>query len=363
MLATDHPDLALRVLGIAMLSIGATILALLAVILVFRLIRHTKERRRQQVTALWRPLLAECLIDIPETLPSLNPREHIVFLYLWNSCYESIRGDATTQLVEVARRVGTHRLAKDLLHARLLRRRLLAVVTLGHLRERSVWNDLVALLADDNAFLSLSAANALFHIDAQAAIPWLIPVIGRRKDWSPLKLVSVLKAVEPDLAAETIAQAAIHAEPGIGARLIRHLAATRSHHGLPLLRQFLRDRAPSDDILAACLFLFGECSDPDDLPIIRSHLSHRMWYVRVQAAAALGKAGMEEDEARLIALLDDEQWWVRYRAGEALTNLPSMTSEKLAYLQVNLATIESQEILAPLLAKFRAASSPSMPAV
>ena len=362
MFVTDHSDVALRVWGIASLTIGAMILALLSSILMFRLIRHAKDRCRERVTALWQPLFAECLIDMPETLPSLTPREHIVFLYLWNHCYESIRGDATAQLVEVARRVGTHHIAKDLLCARSLRRRLLAIVTLGHLQERSVWHDLVAMLTDENAFLSFCAANALLNIDAPAAVPHLLPVLSRRKDWSPLKIVAMLKAAGPDLAAETVIQAAIQAEPEIGARLIRHVSATRSHGGLPLLRQFLCDRVPSDDILAACLFLFGECSDPNDLPIIRRHLTHTRWYVRVQAATALGKAGMEEDEARLIALLDDDQWWVRYRAGEALANLPSMTVDKLDQLRETLTTLESQEVLAPVLAKFRAASLSSMPA-
>jgi HEAT repeat protein len=172
----------------------------------------------------------------------------------------------------------------------------------------------------------------------------------------------MLKAVGPDLAAQTIASAAVQAPPEIGARLIRHLASTRSLRGLPHLRQFLREHRPSEDVLAACLFLFGECSDPADLPILRQHLSHVTWYVRLQAAIALGKAGTEEDEVHLVSLLDDVQWWVRYRAGEALLSLPSMTGEKLAALQTSLTTLESQEIVAPLVAKFRTASSHSWPA-
>ena len=232
-----------------------------------------------------------------------------------------------------------------------LRRRLLAIVTLGHLQERSIWNELARALQSENAFLSLVAAKALLNIDAQAAIPLLIPVISRRKDWSPLKVVAMFEAVGADIAAETIAKAASQAPPEIGARLIRHLAATQSPQGLPPLRALLQKGPPSDDILSACLFLFGECSDPRDVTTVRAHISHPTWYVRLQAASALGKMGVEEDEPLLIGLLDDSHWWVRYRAAEALSNLPWMTPEKLAHLCGGLSTIESHEHLLPFMAQ------------
>ncbi len=354
MLGLDQSDLTLRIGTIAAISIYSAVFLLLLGILSLRYIRRRKDQRRHAVTETWRPLLAECVVEVPDTLPPLTPRDHLVLLYLWNHCYESIRGDARENLKELARRTGTDRLAKELLHARLLRRRLLAMVTLGHLQERSVWNELAAMLEADNAFVSLVAAKALLHIDAEAAVPLLIPVISRRKDWSPLKVVAIFEPAGADIAAEAIAQAACHASPEIGARLIRHLAATQSQHALPPLRALLQNGAPSDDLLAACLFLFGECSDPKDVVTIRAHLSHPTWYVRLQAASALGKVGIEEDEARLLALLDDEHWWVRYRAAEALSNLPWMTPERLTQLHNTLTTVESQEHLFPFMAQSNA---------
>ena len=111
-------------------------------------------------------------------------------------------------------------------------------------------------------------------------------------------------------------------------------------------------------MVAACLFVFGEFRDPVDLMVVRHHLTHEAWYVRVQAATALGKLGTVEDENRLIGLFNDDQWWVRYRAGEALVSLESMTEEKLMQLQESFTSPEAHEILAPILAKFRARRSP-----
>ncbi len=363
MLALDHSDLTLRIGSIAALCIYAAVFLLLLAILLLRVVRHAKEQRRRAVTETWRPLLAQCVVEVPETLPPLNPRDHLVLLYLWNHCYESIRGDARLNLKELARRTGTDQFAKHLLRTRPLRRRLLAIVTLGHLQERSIWNDLTVMLQADNAFLSLVVAKALLNIDAQAAIPLLLPVISRRTDWSPLKVVAIFEAVGGDIAADTIAKAACQAPPEIGARLIRHLAATQSQHGLPPLRTFLQQRLPSDDILAACLFLFGECSDPRDAETVRSHISHSTWYVRLQAASALGKMGIEKDEPLLIGLLDDEHWWVRYRAAEALSNLPWMTPERLTRLCHTLTTVESQEHMLPFVARSNVKSHRSVSTV
>jgi HEAT repeat protein len=143
------------------------------------------------------------------------------------------------------------------------------------------------------------------------------------------------------------------AEPTILARLIRHLASTRCALALPAIREHVQFHDPSDDVVAACLSFFGECSDPQDLATVRAHLTHPTWFVRLQAATALGKIGLPEDETLLIGLLDDPHWWVRYRAAEALTNLPSMTEEKMERLQATIPSLEAQEIIIPFMAKLR----------
>ena len=339
-------------------SLSCIILFLLAAILLFRRSRLASQRRQQRIIHEWSPLLEQSVRGARPTLPSLTRRDHIVFLYLWNESYESLRETMTAPLVHVARAVGTPQLATELLQARPLSQRILGVVTLGRLQERSAWTPISNLLTHHNSFLAFHAAQALLRIDTNAALPLLLPILGRRQDWSPLKIVSMLTTVGRDLASEVLAKAAIQGDPTVSPRLIRYLPVTRSAQGLPILRQFLRDHPPSANTLATCLFVFGEFRDPVDLPLVRSHLTDQAWYVRVQAATALGKLGTAEDEERLIALFSDDQWWVRYRAGEALASLESMTEEKLLMLQESLTSPEAQEVLAPILAKFRVRRSP-----
>lgn len=45
------------------------------------------------------------------------------------------------------------------------------------------------------------------------------------------------------------------------------------------------------------------------------------WTVRVQALIAAGRIGMHYQTDKIAALLDDENWWVRFRAAECLYNL------------------------------------------
>ena len=358
MLAFDHTDLSLEIWALSAVALSCIIVLLLLVLLLFRQHRLTNQHRRQRVIDLWKPLLEQCSRDTLQTLPSLTRRDHVVFLYLWNESHESAPVAMTDPLVRLARTVGSPRRAHELLQSRLLRERILAVVTLGRLQEQSAWAQLSTLLTHHNSFLAFSAAQALLRIDPQAALPLLLPVLGHRADWSPLKVVSMLKTVERDAASEALVKAAIQGSPNIGPRLIRYLPATHSPQGLPILRQFICDPSLSPNMLAACLFVFGEFRDPADLPVVRHHLTNQAWYVRVQAATALGKLGTADDEERLIDMFNDEQWWVRYRAGEALVSLESMTEEKLMHLQESLISPDAHEILAPILAKFRARRSP-----
>ncbi len=344
---------------IVTITIHVFILLLVVWILVLRVLRRITERRRRNMVDIWRPLLAESLVEAPATLPSIHPRDHVLFLYLWNSLQESIKGDASGQLNDVARRVGMDTVAMRLLHTGRLRLQLLAVATLGHLKEASVWDKLVRLAHAHNAFLAIEAARAMVRIRPKAAIPLLIPLISTRSDWSPLKVMALLNEAGADLVATALAQATVSAPPRIAARLIRLLASLRSPYALPIIRQLMSERKLTEDVIAASLSFFGECSDPQDLPMVRVHLTHPTWYIRVQAATALGKIGLEEDEARLIGLLEDTYWWVRYRAAEALSNLPSMTEAKMAELQASLPTIESQEVITPFLTKLCATKTAS----
>ncbi len=332
-------------------TIHGLILFLLGWTLIIRRLRASTDRRRQQMVTVWRPILAQCLIEAPDTLPPIHPRDRVLFLYLWNHLQESIKGESSDELCAVIRRTGMDHVVHHYLAKGTLRQQLLAIVTLGHLKDQSIWPHLVDLAHDANAFRSLEAARALVGIDAPRAIPVLVPLMSQRVDWSPLKVLAILQSAGNELVARALGEAAVKAPPLIAARLLRFLASIRSHRALPLIRPLLARRPLHEDVLAGCLSLFGQCSDPQDLSTVRQYLTHPTWFIRVQAASALGKMGVEEDEEHLIGLLGDSHWWVRYRAAEALSILPFMTDDKLSILVQTLPTTEARKVLTPFVAK------------
>ena len=77
------------------------------------------------------------------------------------------------------------------------------------------------------------------------------------------------------------------------------------------------------------------------LKVARGHLSaervgalanHNAWYVRMQAANLLAKFGAPESIKVLEQMLSDTEWWVRYRAAQAITKLPFLGPNTLRRL-------------------------------
>ncbi|MDH4188541.1 MAG: HEAT repeat domain-containing protein [Nitrospira sp.] len=346
---------------LATIVIHSLNLTLLAWILTIRWMRLATDRRRQEMVKVWRPVLAECLLEAPTWLPPIHHRDHILFLYLWNHLQESIKGESSEELSKIIHRTGMDQTVHRFFVHGTMRQKLLATVTLGNLKDMSAWAGLEKQAHADNAFLSIEAARALIRIDAPRALVTLIPLIAQRTDWSPLKILSLLQNAGEEHAAKALGEAALDVPPVVAARLLRILSTVKSHSALPSIRQLLSRTPVQEDVLAAGLTILGHCTDPRDLAVVRQALQHPTWFIRVHAATALGKMGIEDDEDRLIELLADTHWWVRYRAAEALSLLPSMTEDKLSLLVQTLPTTEARKILTPFVANHFVKSVPSLP--
>jgi len=301
-------------------ALAATAVLFLAVVVIrVRLLRRL--RREERAAALWNPLLAECTEHVPATLPALATGDAESVLVLWCRAQESLRGEAQDNLRELARRLDLGALANVLLRSGKLRRQLLALVALGHLRDRSVVAALERMAAGAAPVLSITAAHALIRIDAARGAQQAIAVTARREDWPLARVVSMLRECDPQLVGAPLA-AAIRAEARSGAggeglgRLLRlHVAA----HGETLRAAVLEVLAGSSPVaLAAAL---GALWHPEDAAHARRLLGHPEWTVRVAAARALGRFGSAEDFEPLCAVLSDASWWVRYRAAQALCTL------------------------------------------
>jgi hypothetical protein len=195
---TIEPTISI-VLRTGMAAIGLSILLLLAV-LGLRLRLRVAEGRRERLLASWRPLFAACTADpfaARSELPLLRGcADTLTFQHLWVYMHESLQGEAKDNLNQLARLTGMDQAARRQLKKGNLRARLLAIMALGHLRERSAWEELRQIASLDHRDLSLAAADALVRIDAAEAMAFLSPLIRTRTDWSPPRVARLLMEAE-----------------------------------------------------------------------------------------------------------------------------------------------------------------------
>ena len=298
-------------------------------IVVLRVFRRRAERHERKAVKIWQPILNAVTAEVPPaTLPSLNEREYIIFLRLWIHLRASFRGAAAVALNDLGYRVGGDAIAEKLLSQGTRSEQLLAMLVLGYLGDRKAWSALMLQVHLDelDSTSSWYAAWALVHIDAVSALPHLIATIIERDDWPLSQVVTLLQEVR-----EICAPLLIDAMPPLGSahlpRALRIAEALRVTLPLPLHEKLLRDSS-TEVIVAGLRFV----DNLEFMEQIRMLATHADWRVRVHVAKAVGRIGVGADIDLLKRLLTDTQWWVRYRAAQALVSLPAFAGHEVSDL-------------------------------
>jgi HEAT repeat protein len=332
-------------------GIAALFLTLLlgAQIVRLRMALRRRELREARALARWRPVLSAAIVgETPAELPRLSDSERPHFIKLWVHLQASLRGEASLALNDVARRLGVAIDARDMLARGPRTERLLATLLLGHLRDRKSWDTLLALTNSPDVTLSLSALWALVRIDPPEAAAYLTPLFVERDDWAMSHVAGILKEASAPVA-------------GVLAGLLPALPPERLPRALRIaeaLRIVLPDDLLSGALAAADIELVTAAlriaGTPGLLPQVRALLVHPDWQVRVLAAKALGRIGDHSDVDRLAGLLGDGEWWVRYRAAQAIAELPWLGGAELDALRAALTDRFAADILAQVIAETRA---------
>jgi HEAT repeats len=331
-------------LGVAVAAMTAI---MLAVTLTMRRLSLRREAIHARAVARWRPLIVSEPAGAPAALPALTQRELSGFIRVWNDVHEPLRGGTTDGLARIAGAVGLERQLYRALRAANFHDRVVALIALGHVRSRESFSHVARYLDDRSPIMSLCAARALMQIDAAQAIAMLVPRILRRADWSQGSIAAILAESDAALIAAPLAAAARQASVEVAPRMIRFLAGVSTASAAPIIRAALQT-VIDEPLISACLQVI---SNPADLDCVRPLLSHVRWHIRMQSAVTLGRLGAPGDEQPLIALLSDQQWWVRYRAARALLNLEFVGSERLRAIQRTQADPFAQGIIGQVLAE------------
>jgi HEAT repeat protein len=153
--------------------------------------------------------------------------------------------------------------------------------------------------------------------------------IGRsERSLLTIGLFEEIAAVRPD---EIRALIENEQSPGwVKAAAIDSLSASGDYSLVPIITR-LSIEAPSEAAeLPRYLRALGRFGHPAAAPAVERGLQTEVPQVRASACEAAGRIALIESASRLAELLGDEDWWVRFRAGEALARLGEPGRELLA---------------------------------
>lgn len=335
-------------------SVGLVVIVLLLMtyILCLRAVLLMRERRYRKLSARWTPILLEGGARNPRSLPTVPPGGRFLLLILWNTLRERNEQDAGVchWMGRVAAVTKIDRLARRLLRRRSVRKKLLAIVTLGQLRDRHEWLRLYEIARSEHPLLSLAATQAIARIDPAEATETVVSLVVGHADWPAAKVATILGELGPDRISEPLARALLQAPEPHQPRLIPFLALCHYSSALPTVHRLLREPHP-DEVIAPCLQVIGKFGDRQDLPLVYRCLTHPRWHVRATAASCVGKMGRRTDQEKLAPLLTDLQWWVRYRAAQAIVGLSPRDDQRLRDIHSILSDRYARDILAQAIAE------------
>ncbi|MDH4049489.1 MAG: HEAT repeat domain-containing protein [Gammaproteobacteria bacterium] len=321
---------------VAIWSIAAvltTTVALFVYTLGLRLTTIVGTRRRARTVRQWRSILASAVLSADAAgtlkLPIIRANNRTDVMEEWNRLRDTVGGDAADNLILLGQRMGLPAVARKRLRRRRIQSKILALQTLGHLRDAPSRSAIASYVAHPNLALSITAAVALVDIDAETAIETLIPMIAGRRDWPRNRVSLFLRMAGSELISEPMYRAIRSAKNEDKTYLLQFVHLVEPEVLEALVIDIIRG-VDDPSVLSAALKLVRGYSG---VPRLAALTRHRSWYVRMQAAKVLGRIGQKEHLSFLESLLRDREWWVRYRAAQAIASLPFMGPNSLRRLR------------------------------
>lgn len=344
-LLPDSPLLRLVIFAGFAVYLASTVLVVVVTWLHFR--NRRRERVRVWIKQNFGPLFINCIEGIALPVPRVPIGELSSVMLLWLFYIESTRGQSRARLRELARSIGFPSASLRMLKNRSLADRLVAIATLGRMKELKAWDPLLAIVDSKETSLSLLALRALTQINPCNGIEVMVKRLGARDDWPDARLNALLRELPPKLANPALFAALEQADQAALPRLLRWLEIARPAGAWRVLAPRLQ-ADQSVEVLASALRV---ADDPRLLPQVRALAEHPEWVVRTKAAIALGRAGEPKDVDLLKQMLSDRVWWVRFRAAQALLKLPFVGRARIEAIAQELNDPFAKDMLTQTLAE------------
>lgn len=334
-------DASMRAVFYVMIVLYVFVIVLIIQVFFFRFVFSLRDKAKAEALAIWMPVLAETTVAIPASIPPLSKKHIGTFLYEWNKLHMLVRGDACERLIILARDLKLVDYAYRMFESNSLPQKMLGIITLGNMKEYSAWDKLMDLLKGPSLILSLTAARALLQIDSNNGIKTILPEIVRQKEWPSSQVSSILKITDPKLLCDLMGNTIMQANDNDLPHLINLTVGNTQCDTIGMAILEVLKKSSDERVIAACLH---SIDDVRGIVYVRKYINHPQGFIRVHAANAMGRIGINEDVPALVELLSDPEWWVRYRSAQALVSLPFMRDEDLIALKDQLTDKYARDI-------------------
>ena len=248
------------------------------------------------------------------------------FCRLWCSLLDMISGGAHDRIRAIGQDLQLFSRLQPLFRHPRFEYRLLAVVCLGHLGGVQASHRLQDVIAEEKSpVLALAALDALMSVDQPAGLYWAL--IGRKQHhWPTERLVQVFSQADKEWVVDALMRAIDNGDREDVPELLKLLAGLHMPLAATDIRALSEKYASSPEVISHLLPLVNHSVLHH---WVRALLRHKQTSVRIQAARAMRRVGRTSDLKPLLPLLRDPDWWVRYRAMQAIDALPGVPKQEI----------------------------------
>jgi len=309
-----------QILIIAIITIGATWLALALTIIINKAWRDGEARwRKGRRLKLTPRILGYERGDYPTIAAAIGgpmgPRDRgVIEQILLERIHDSHRIERD-RLARAIDDLGYIDQYLPQLKSRSWWRRADAAEKLGLAVARRAIDELSETMQDEVHEVRFRAARALGQLGGLTAVRTLIRALDQPDRWSTIRIAEVLTSMGREVGDE-LTTAFAEMGPRARAATLDILAAIGHLHVGPWIRQRLADSDP--DVRSRAADALGKVGDMAAGPELVSALADPEWSVRAMAAKALGVILHLGAVPELCDALRDPEWWVRVNAAESL---------------------------------------------
>lgn len=327
----------LELIWLATWVLAVASMLIFAVLVMRRAIDEYRAQHNVAVRKVIQQILFRYMLDGSEAeqadlqvLLSFRRRDKPVLRKLAIDLFHLVQGKERDRLTHLLKRISFRGECIRDMNKGGARQRLLAAAALQMFADDKSRKALIKALDDDDEETRIAAADSLLIIGALPDLDVLLEklkfsIAARSRD-----VRTLFRDIARRSPAHLIALAA-HRNLGMTEKLLiaEAMVDARDYRVLEVLLTYARDA--DAELRSTALRALSALQHPAAADVVRRGLADMSWQVRAVAARAAGRIGLQECLSALNFLVDDRNWWVRFRAAEALFKLGP---EGIAVLQL-----------------------------